>query len=375
MNATSTCSNAPARSLFARLRRAWRAGRRRGPSRDARVVTLQHLGLSSDELQALQPVLRQVGSRLGVRLKLQRTHGDVVLVSQAFARDVAPQILASWREERPMVSLQALPSGQELSERAEQMLLDRQAELIEQLRALSPVQQASPHWGRDGWSLADEAGEAGEAAAAPPQESAYDAEFDTRIDLAQLSAPPLDDAQQAMVHALLRRLHDLGAGALRLSFGPRANLRLDFDARFATVDPLALQLLRVQREVPVLDDQAQPGDEATVRDLAEVVWDLGVACGAYRLIGQPDDWWHTPVEGLRLSSVAACTRLPRHLEMARLLAAGPRTPAELRRLARTSVNDVRRFVQAGLFAGSLYWAPWAHPPGGAGRPVGRGTRR
>ena len=51
------------------------------------------------------------------------------------------------------------------------------------------------------------------------------------------------------------------------------------------------------------------------------------------------------------------TRVPRYIELARLLQGEAVTPSELRRRARVGVSDLRRFLQAALMLGLLHWQP------------------
>ena len=56
-----------------------------------------------------------------------------------------------------------------------------------------------------------------------------------------------------------------------------------------------------------------------------------------------------------MSQIGRYSRLPRHMELARQLVAGPMTPSALRRNVRVSVADLRRFLQACLFLGLVHW--------------------
>jgi hypothetical protein len=133
-------------------------------------------------------------------------------------------------------------------------------------------------------------------------------------------------------------------------------MRMDFNSRLVTLDPMALQGLRVRRELPSRSNDAVPGEHATLHELDDVVWHLGVACGRFVLLDQPADPWHTPLVGLAASQIQRYSRQPRHLALARLLVAGPMTPADLQQQASISVPDLRQFLQACLFLGLVRWS-------------------
>jgi hypothetical protein len=160
-----------------------------------------------------------------------------------------------------------------------------------------------------------------------------------------------------VLQAALRGLRNPAAPALTASYGPTANLRFDFRARLVTVDPKALQLLRVKRELPQPAPGARPQPDYLVRELDETLWDLGLASGPFTLVDEPADWWHTPLALVTEAAVERHSRTPWHLDAARLLAAGPLSPSELRRRARVDVADLRCFIQACLLLGLLRWAP------------------
>ena len=195
------------------------------------------------------------------------------------------------------------------------------------------------------------------APAAAGRENAYDSQFDTRFDAEQLATIDLPAAHHQLLSQVLRGRADTLMPACTASYGPDANLRLDFGTGRVYLDLLAQRQLRLNRELPLPAPGAQTGATAVVRRLDEVIWDLGIAAGAYPLLNAPDDWWHTPLGWSVDGDVSRLSRLPRHLEMARRLAEQPRSPSALRRLARVSVVDLRAFVQAGLMLGLLAWNP------------------
>lgn len=331
-------------------------GRLAGSARARPRLRLQALGLSDRELKQLRPVVAQVGERLGVAMELDKEAGDIVVVDSGFAAHVSPHALRAYCESRPLVALDPRTADDEAATlgRVEQ----RQQELLRQLRELPIVRRSSAHYGAAGWDpelLQDET-----APAPPPaaEDSGFDSGFDSRLQAPALAAPPLDTLRQRVVTRLLAGLVDPSSPALALSYGPGACLWVDFDAGLVRFDPPALQQLRVRRELPTFAPGARPGEDATVVELEQAVWDIGLACGAHRLLEEPQDWWHTPLEAPRGASVQRYTRQPRHLALAQRLFAGPVTPSQLRREAQVSVPDLRRFLQASLFVGVAYWAPW-----------------
>jgi hypothetical protein len=158
---------------------------------------------------------------------------------------------------------------------------------------------------------------------------------------------------------LRRGLVDPTQPQLVAGFGPRAAIVIDFATGVATVDPLAEQRLRLDREVPYLARGAHPAAEARHRELDLLVWDIAVAAGGFRLLHSPVNWWHAPLIAQPRLDVSRFTLLPQHREMARCLAVAPISPADLRRRSRVSLVDLRGFLQACLFLGLAYWVPAA----------------
>lgn len=351
------------RRLVARWRSQLAPGVRRAK------LTLQPLGLDDAELAVLRPLLPALGDRLALRLELQRAAGQVVLVGEAFTRQVPARVLQAWCASRPVVVLGELPVDASMPPaQAARMLARQQSALLDQLCALPVVQRASVLWGATGWE--PEVGAPLRDTAAAMADSALgsgfgrDSGFDSRWPAGEPPAPPFDPGQQAMIHAVLRALETPLHPPLVLSYGPEASLSIDFGAGCVLVDPAAQQALRVRHELPLLAQHARPGRSATVRDLRETVWDLGVAGAGYRLLGEPANWAHAKVEDAGLAQLPGCTRLPRHLELGRcLMHGGPATPAALRKLARCSVGELRGFLQASLLLGMLRWQDdGARPP-------------
>jgi hypothetical protein len=338
----------------------------------ARRITLQHLGLSDSDAYALQAVLDRVGEQLAVRLELQAHAGDIVLLEIDFAAHTSPQLLHAFNEERPVVLVAMadddaddgrLLTAAEFHER-------RRQQLLRQLKDIALVRRRSPHWGPQGWEpgvlgFADDS-----ARACGSFASAFDTDFDSVLDAEQLVAEELDGARRELLQAVLHGRRDPSAPILAASYGPGANLRFDFRAGVVTIDPLARQHLRLRRELPLPAAGACPQDDAPVQELDQVLWDLGLAGGRFPLLDEPADWWHTPLLAVPMPLIADYTRLPRHLELARRLQAGPVTPSQLRRQVFIGVPELRCFVQACLVLGLVRWQRVD-----AGRGVPRGRAR
>ena len=185
----------------------------------------------------------------------------------------------------------------------------------------------------------------------------FDSDLDSRLQAAQLQGEQPDAGQRALVDRMLQGWLDPGAPPLRARYSDGALLHVDCAARLVTLDPLAQQGLRVRRELPRVDDGAPPpGEHAMVHDLDEVVWHLGLACGRFALLGQPDDAWHAMLLDVDVGQVERHSRQPRHLELMRRLQQGAASPSVLRRHVRIGVPELRGFLQACLFLGLVHWA-------------------
>jgi hypothetical protein len=324
------------KALKARLGRA---------AEPARPIALQHLVLADRDVATVQALLDKVGQALGVDFELQGHGGEIVLVDVDFTSRMSPQLIEAFSEGRPVVTLSGLHRDDERLLSTAERFERRQRELLHQLQALAVVRRRATR-------LA--------AAGAPPPPPApgttWDSGFDTTLDAAQLMAEEMEQGQREVLRLALAGLRDEAAPPLLASYGPQANLRFDFRAGLVWFDPLALQHLRLRRELPQPAPGAKPGADATVRELDATLWDLGLAAGGFDLLGAPPDWWHRPLQTVKGPAIEGYTRLPRHLEMARRLAAGPVSPSELRRQARVAVIDLRRFLQACLVLGLLRWA-------------------
>lgn len=338
--------------MWAALRGRW--GRRVA---ETPALGLQPLGLRRDEQEALRPVLEAVSKRLAVDLELREDDAEIVLMDVDYAGRTPPPIVHAARADRPVVLIDppAAPADRLLA--AAQRFERVQLELLQQLKRIQTVRERSPHWApTTGWSGLDgEAAEPGTAAVSDLA-SMFDPSFDSELEPDVLSGETPTEAQDVLVQHLLRGLYDDREPVLVAAYGARACLRLDFRTRLALLDAPALQALRVRRELPGPTAQAGPLPDASVHELDEIAWDLGMACGHFALLGAPaHDAWHTALQAVAFDSLERYTRQPRHLELARRLVAGPVTPSELRRHVRIGVTDLRRFLQACLFLGMIRW--------------------
>ncbi len=327
-----------ANSLWNTLRARLRPTGRRGPRR----IALQHVMSSDEDIDTVRAVLDGVGQALDVEFELRAGAGDIVLMDADLAGRMSPQLVQAFTEERPLVTVTSLQRESELLLPLAERFERRQRELLAQLREIPFVRRA-----------------AGDASAGVSQRetTGFDSGFDSRLHALELLPADIAHSQRDVVQQVLRGRHAHHLPALCASYGPGANLRFDFANQRVSIDALALQHLRVRRELPEPAPGARPHEDATVRDIDQTVWDLGLAAGPYGLLDQPADWWHTPLAWRAGARLEHYTRLPRYLDLAQHLKQAPRTPSELRRHARVGVADLRRFLQATLMLGLLSWQP------------------
>lgn len=323
-------------------------------------VTVQHLMLADVDLLSVSAALQQVGRTLGVQFELQGHGGDIVLLDADLTDRISPQLVHALVEERPTVLLGSLHHGHLAQLPSNQQQERRQQDLQSQLVAIGLVRRRSAqpdaaHWGACALRAVPPA--AGTPNPAPrAADTEFDADFDSLIDAQQFAAETLQADQAALLAQVMQGLRDPATPSLAASYGPEANLHFDFGTRLVCIDPLALQHLRVRRELPLPAAGVQPQGDAMHHELQDVVWSLGMASGGLALAGAPADWWHTPLRCSGLERVERYSRLPQHLDMARRLEAGATTPSELRRHARVGVADLRRFLQACLALQLLHWS-------------------
>ena len=327
------------------------------PPSPTRRVRLQHIGLATADVRALQALLDDVGEQLAVALEVRSDDGEIVLMDAELAARLSPQLLNAYTDDRPLVTVPRLPHATQPGPDDAALLAHGHRELLRQLGRLTLVLErgARGHAKRAAQG-ADSSYVSTLQQPLSRTESGFDSEFDSRIDGALLQAEEIERDQLQVLRAVLRGMDDPAAPALCASYGPEANLRFDFRARLVTIDPLALQHLRVRRELPQPAPGARPQTDYALRELDQTVWDLGLASGPFALLNQPADWWHTPLHRVLPARVERYSQVPKHLDMGRLLLAGPQTPSALRRQARVSVDDVRRFVQACLLVRLAHWA-------------------
>lgn len=329
-------------ALRARLQRM-----RREPSH----IALQPVLPSDADLAEVQALLDKVGEALAVQFELKSGEGDIVLMDAEIAARMSPQLVHAFAEERPLVTLTGLQLRPEEalmspSERFER----RQRELLVQLREIPLVRRRASRVTPEATSTLPQAELA----------SGFDSHFDSGFDTSALMAAEIGDGQRQVLRRVLEGLRTREAAVLCASYGPGANLRFNFHTRLVAIDTLALQHLRVRRELPQPAPGAATEPQAPLRDLEETVWDLGLAAGPFPLLDEPADWWHQPLAWTHGARIEPYTRMPRYIEMARLLQREPLTPSALRRRARVSVADLRRFLQAALLLSLLHWQPPEH---------------
>lgn len=299
-------------------------------------VVLQPVGFEASQRDTLPAVLDVVGRELGLALSLDDARGDAVLAEQDFVSHVSPQVLSAFLDERPLLAVSMPPV-----DAARRALQEAHADLARQLRLL-----------RDNSGLTPLA-----ALSTLPPSSGFDSQFDSRAQAEQFAEIELDADRAQLLNTLRRGLVDPTEPLLVAGYGPKAALVIDFATGIATLDERADQHLRVTREVPYLAHGAQPGMTAKARELDQVVWDIALAAGGYRLLNSPDSWWQALLIAQPRLDVARFSSRPQHREMARCLAVAPISPAELRRRCRVGLTDLRGFLQACLFLGLVYWVP------------------
>lgn len=314
------------------------------------ALVVQHLGFETQDLDTLPMVLDDIGRELGLALTLDGVGGDVVLADRAFVARVAPQVLHAFLEDRPLVTVTHVAgTPEDLLRRTSRL----HAEIVRQLREIAG-------------SGARPAAADLRASTLPPS-SGFDADFDSKLHAQQLAEAELDPDRAELLNRLRRGLVDPLQPVLHASYGADASLVIDFAIGLAQVDERADQRLRVARELPYLARRSAPGKLAKTRSVNALAWDLALAAGDFRLLHSPVNWWHAPLLAQTAFDVMPYTRLPRHLDMARCLAAGPLSPAGLRRQARVSLRELRGFLQACLFLGLVHWLPQPGDAALAGR--------
>lgn len=302
-------------------------------------------GLAPATAAVLQQQLGEIGRQIGLELQLVAgREAELVLLDLDYASTADPAEVAQHCSGRPRLLIEA-ETFAATPERAQQ-----QQALLRQLCALPLLRQRL--------GLRPEAGPASPPADDAPSSlgEVFDSGFDPLLvpDPLQSERPAL--AHKALIGHFLRGLADAETPPLAASYGAHAGLRVDFAARSGLLDPLALQGLRVRRELPQLVAEVRLCDAASELGLEELAWHLGVASARYPLLGQPDDPWNAPLQASALDRLETHSRQPRHLELARLLQAGPLPPVLLRRQVRVSVPELRSFLQPCLFLGLLRWA-------------------
>lgn len=171
-------------------------------------------------------------------------------------------------------------------------------------------------------------------------------------------AEPLPREAMRLVIHLISGLHDRKAAPLVASWGAQANLVADFATRTVTLDPLAQRALGAHQGLPQLLPGAGTGDDALVRGLDDVAWDLGQVCGRFRLLGACRDGWEQRLQLGDGVDLRRLLRLPVPLPLARLMFAeggAAFTPAQAQASCGLDARTLRGVLQACLFLGLLRW--------------------
>jgi hypothetical protein len=360
------------------LRRTWPSLAGRRPR-----IGVQHLLGPGRDTASLQRVLDSVGDSLDVAFDLHHGHGEIVLLDEDLASRLSIQQIDAFKEERPLVTLPGQldsPLRVDAKQHAEQV---RQA-LAQQLAGMSLVRQRrslsrSSLWPWRGHGTVDtgtrvsddgstpalrrlplsEAPRSSSALRGTPTSLPGHPAASTGAGPAVFAVPAVDPRQwYVMVAALRHGRHDRGARPMTIGYGAGAGLFFDFQSGRVHCDVLALQYLRLRRELPLVARSAaagSPGADAVWRSVDAVLWDLGLASGAMPLWGSTGNSAHQLLRARDRGEIACQTRTPSHLDAARWLCRGPCTPSELRRRVGLSEPDLRRFLQAVLFLDLAHW--------------------
>lgn len=318
-----------------------------GALRPRSEIAVQALGLAERDFPTLRSMLSKIGLRLGIRLELRHESADVLLLGTPYASRAGPDPRDTRGQGRPVLAIETVDGRLVENSATLHVIGRRKGDLLRQFMDLALVRQSSPYWRDSNWTS-----ELGQLA--PPALSVHE-HFELVFEDSRALLEEVDEAHLEFVQALLTATSDPMRPRLCASYGPGANLALDFGTGLVTIDRQALHFLRVRGELPAPAPGAAPQADAVVRKLDETLWDIGLSAGRLSLLDQPENWRETALESMSAAQVDRYSRNPRHLDLARHLAHGPATPTELRRHARLSEDELRGFIQAGLFLGLLRW--------------------
>ncbi len=321
------------------LGRLWR--RHRHTTQAAPTLRLQTRGLDAGQLQHLRQLLQPLQDSLAIDWSLVGDDGDVVLVGPQQGHAWAALGLSTG------TIVCDLPQPGEPPEAVLARFERRQRALLAQLRALPQVRRRSPHFGASGWDP--------EVVDTVPGALDTEGQAAADDDEPHWDAPSLPlELERALRRARSAHIDGL-ATSLHLGYGPQAVIELDFALGQAWLDPAAQRSLRVLRRLPTVVEPCRASADALPREPAAVLWDLGLAAGGHRLLGQPPDWWAARLHGTDSAALMARATLPSHRRLAAVLAAGPTTPEDLVQLSGVPLSQLRRFVQAALMLDLLRW--------------------
>lgn len=283
-------------------------------------IDVEHLMSPRGDVAATLRALDWVGSQLGVLFNLRHDAGDIVLLDGALQGRLSPQLLHSLREDRPLVTLPGLPAADESL--SQPVAHDPQAvlALLQQFKAIPALAQ--------------------------------------RCQTAGAPGSPTHAGLPVLLQQVLQGREVPETPALWASYGPLACMHFDFASRQVICDALALQHLRLHRELPQQAAWAELQPKGVKRSLAKTLWDLGIAAGPSPLLDAPADFWLAPLRCVAGSDIHSYTRWPMHLDALRLLQSAPLSPTQLQRRVRTGMAELRQLLQAGLLTGLLQWAPF-----------------
>jgi hypothetical protein len=313
-----------------------------GRSNARPALRIQTFGIDPTSLQELGGRLQAMAALLPADLVLQEAPGDVVLIEAALIDALPVSIVRGYFEGRPCIALpRERPTGDSVYGAIAAQQLRRL--LLDQIDAMLRRRHGPPE-APDIWP------------AAQPLASPFDTCADSRWSDTDLLADPADERQRLWFIVDLHRARRRGTAArMHATYGPAAGIVFDFGLGIALIDAAALQPLRLRQQLPLPSDPQAPGTGATRRDLDSTLWDIGIAAAALPLLDSPANGWDHPLRARDAGAIARHAGSPLHHELARLLASGPCAPSRLRRACRTTVHELRGFVQACLLLDLVEW--------------------
>jgi hypothetical protein len=288
-------------------------------------VRLGVVGLSRAQVSSLNQAIEFANGRAPLTLEVHEGRGELALVDSRLAADLSAEEWETLFGQAPVVAV-VEPGSVEVPLRTPYRLASHfdDEELLTTLGLIPELRQRGL----------------------------------SRLRCSQQPLEPLG-AASTFVADLLRGYGDRQAPVLLAGYDHGASLLVDFERHQVIADDSAWERLRAQRELPRRADgtfrPVAPAPKAKTQGLDALVWSTGLAAGALPLLGAPAEWRDAPIRSRGWLHLRALSRMPVHLHLAELIAAGGSTPERLRRATRADVRELRAFLQAGLFLQALEW--------------------